>query len=96
MYPIQRDTYKEKHIEIKAKTVIGKYAACITAVNKELFLKTPKKDSKECSGCVNRGFCDGCLYRAFIKGIELGDGCGWYKNVPKIVKQKLNPINEEV
>ena len=56
-------------------------------------LKSPKKDSKECSECVNRGFCDGCLYRAFIRGTELGDRCGWYKNVPEIVKQKLNPIS---
>lgn len=53
-------------------------------------LKAPKKDSKECSKCINRGFCDGCLYRAFIRGIELGRDCEWYKNVPEVIKRKLN------
>lgn len=53
-------------------------------------LKAPKKDSEECSKCVERGFCDGCLYRAFIRGIGLDDECSWYKNVPEIIKRKLS------
>lgn len=53
-------------------------------------LKAPKKNSRECSNCINKGFCDGCLYRAFVRGIALGNNCSWYKNVPEIIKKKLS------
>lgn len=53
-------------------------------------LKVPKKNSKECSNCINKGFCDGCLYRGFVRGIALGNDCSWYKNVPETIKKKLS------